>query len=772
LLKENKATNMTTQPELRTFYETHLTPKLIELEKQRQQIVGKLMPIWFGYIALMIMVVGSLIILDERKVLLVASVSIFIVTTLIYLWIMHLPTYNISYLFTFFKKVFTLVLMVAYSWFFMLLISAILQAFQETTDWITALLLLIVTLATVGLWIWYFIQVLPNIRMFQTLFKKAIFPQLVTFIDKNLSYGFEKILPVEEFHTSRLFKRKYGRTVDKWVGEYYVEGDLSSIPMIFSEVSAQEKKFRYHSYSYEYVPIFQGLFFVFNFRLNFKGITLVVPYRSKVVDKYVVRKFVKVTLDDPELARHFTIYSENPEIARYVLSTELLRHLLTFSRRFQQQVYLSFVNGKLYVAISVKKFQVPLYLSALNFKRIKAFFEVLRLGKDIVEEFSIYLNQPMPSLSSETKKGDNKTRFENLQILSSLPKNDGISMLPTTNLTPIEQFKRFYSTYLKPKLRLFEKQRKAIVKKKVGFSLIVLWVLLSLPFMFLDYLPQEILEKLPAQIIASWAVIWLVILVLILFGLKVAGYPISRSEKERFQEMEVLPYQTQFKTEIIGSIVAFVDSNLHYDPEKQIPLSEFETSGLWKQNPNQLIGEDYAEGIINQTEVTFSEVHTKHQDIDEKKTVKGLFFVFNFHLNFEGVTVVSSKSFLGNAIHQSLPWQGKEAGLNLVKLADPEFERAFTVHSDNPAMIDSVFSADFRQRLLAFQRRLDKSLLLSFANGKLYMAIATDKDLFEAPIYRTVLNFKLMTEFFEYLYIGREIVKEFNFPAPGDQSPH
>ncbi len=779
---------MTTQTGFRAFYETHLTPKLIELEKQRKKIVGKLTLISFGYFVLMMLVVRILIVLDNSshyysnnllKTIFFNAVIVFIimVTTLILFWIATARTARTVH----YKKhgflfaLFIISVVMAYIYLLvMLIIISILVVFDKVTylggvaPWNTLAILM-----TVGIWIFYFNFVAPKKTVFQRNFKKEILPSLVTFIDDNLSYDPDKTVSVEAFHTSRLFKHKYGKKVDKWIGDNYVEGTLNSIPTTFSEVYALEEEINHYNSAVNYALVFHGLFFVFNFQLNFKGITLVVPSQSKVVDKYVVSQFSKVTLDDPELAAHFIIYSENPEMARYVLSTEFMRRFLTLSRRFQQQVYLSFVNGKLYMAISVKKdlFEVRLTQS-LNFALIKEFFDYLRLGKEMVEELGIYLNQPKPSLPSEdiSKTGteDAQTQLENHQTIPSLPKKyHSLNELPAT-IAPYEHFKVFYQTYLKPKLRRFEKQRKAIAKQKrkqkIGEYLITFLVVLLVIFMFIL---TEL--NLNPRFFAIFFVLLLVTWLVILLGrwLKVIS-SLSNSARELarelFHEQVILPYQTNFKKEIIGSIVAFVDNNLRYDPDKQIPASEFQASGLWKQNQNLLIGEDYGEGVIDQTDVTFSEIHAKYRNNPDKKTVKGLFFVFNFHFDFEGVTVVSSKaqSFFGSTVYQSLPWQGKEAGLNLVKLADPEFDQAFAVYSDNPAMVESVFSAGFRQRLLAFQRRLDKTLFLSFVNGKLYMVIGTDKDLFEAPIDRTVLDFKLMTEFCEYLYIGKEIVEEFS----------
>jgi hypothetical protein len=51
-----------------------------------------------------------------------------------------------------------------------------------------------------------------------------------------LSYDPEKTVGVTAFHTSQLFKEKYGSRVDIWKGEDYVNGILGGMSIKFSEV--------------------------------------------------------------------------------------------------------------------------------------------------------------------------------------------------------------------------------------------------------------------------------------------------------------------------------------------------------------------------------------------------------------------------------------------------------------------------------------------------------------------------------------------------------
>jgi hypothetical protein len=705
-LKPNEVTNMATDNEFKTFYEFHLKPKLVALEKQRNSVIS-----------------------SRRTILVIYGVLM--VVAILAMWRIFITPVECESGFSVAVTIFGMILL---TWE-----TSVLYRKQKS--------------------------------VYRQNFKHAIIRPIVSFIDEELNYDPDKKASLDAFHTSQLFKHKYGERVEGWAGEDYVEGTFSQTPMTFSEVKALDV--RGSGDSTYYVTIFRGLFFEFNFNFKFEGVTLVVPYyKPNIVGLGKLWAFgnkktrAQIPLDDPELAQNFTIYSDNPTMARQVITTDFLRRLLIFRRRIKKPVFLSFVDGKLYLAIrffNKDLFEVPLSHSVLNFGLIETFFEYLRLGTDIVKmvkEASAQLNAPFLPKDSLLRKGDDKDQLETHK--TSSPNQDAFSVQPAANLTPSEQFRAFYKTYLIPKLLTFEKQRQAIARWKTKrkilvFSTVSFFILyIVLPLIILPFLNSE---KAMANFMSIWMISYfLFIIIIVVVG---TSFSPSHEARELFQEMEVLPYKANFKSDIIGSIVTFVDNQLGFGPETQIPISEFQASGLVKRGQiSQWGGEDYVQGTLANTKVRFVEVHTLAPKKSDK-TSKGLFFIFNFQLDFEGVTVVLPKTKLGLLSRlfgkKSLTWGGTE--LNLVKLADSEFEREFVVYSNNPAMIDDIFSAGLKQRLLAFRRRLDKNLSLSVVNGKLYMAIETQKDLFEAPINETVLNFELLHEFFEYLYLGKQIVE-------------
>jgi hypothetical protein len=318
-----------------------------------------------------------------------------------------------------------------------------------------------------------------------------------------------------------------------------------------------------------------------------------------------------------------------------------------------------------------------------------------------------------------------------------------------------EEFEVFYNSQLKSKLMELEKQRQNIGKKLIHvlFGSTILVVLL----------PLSVAIIVNKHIVTEESFGWI-------YLIAVVGVMIVIGRTIRFYNLTVLPYRKNFKRKIISSIVTLIDKNLTYVPDKKISFAEFSTSELFKRfTAIKWTGEDYVEGTLGETMVKFSEIHAENETTNEEGNAehhtifKGLFFIFNLHLDFKGVTLV-----LPNVIEQCLgsygkwllPLENKATGGKLISLEDIEIEQEFLVYSDHPIMAHYVISTNFMRRLLAFRHRLKKKVLLSFVDGKVYMAISAKKDLFEPPIFRTVLNIMLISEYYEYLHLGKEIVED------------
>lgn len=322
---------MTNQDELQSLYENQLKPQLLIFENQRKSIVNTLIPLFIGSLVLIVLLLGVLLSVGEEGV------------------------------------------------------------------WQIVLFVGIVAIV-IGTGFYYHRLVSPYKRNF----KKTVVSRIVSFIDENLVYQPEGKILLSEFNASRL--PDYLRLVDRWKGEDYVDGLLGKTALKFSEVHAEYKTTHVNKNGHvrtSYHTIFKGLFFIFDFNKDFKGFTVVLPdyaerhfggfgkmlqsWHSKVVPGELVK------LADIEFEREFVVYSDNQITARYVLSTGLMRRLLSFRQQIKKRVYLSFVDGKLYLGVEIRKnlFEPTVFYTLLNFKLIYEFISYMQLGKNIVEELNL-----------------------------------------------------------------------------------------------------------------------------------------------------------------------------------------------------------------------------------------------------------------------------------------------------------------------------------------------------------------------------------------------
>lgn len=321
-----------------------------------------------------------------------------------------------------------------------------------------------------------------------------------------------------------------------------------------------------------------------------------------------------------------------------------------------------------------------------------------------------------------------------------------------------EEFKVLYETNLKPKLVQFEKQRKHIARN-IKFATIGIIISIIILFVIFNQLEVDInwFFSLSGFIVLGGLLYYLIL---------------------------VSPYEANFKKEVVSRIVTFVDNNLVYYPNRMITRTEFQDSLLekyWWHPVERWTGGDYVEGKLGFTAMKFSEVHAEYKEIEEDNVnkitlFKGLFFIFDFNKDFEGFTVVlpENEDFRKSQRRPKLKFKNNRLTLTwnsgtwrtgygeLVKLEDPEFEKEFAVYSDNQITARYVLSTSLIRRLLKFRHLLKKPIYLSFVNGTLYMGIPIYKNLFEPTVFKTLLDFKFIYEFFEYMQLGKDIVTDLN----------
>ena len=232
--------------------------------------------------------------------------------------------------------------------------------------------------------------------------------------------------------------------------------------------------------------------------------------------------------------------------------------------------------------------------------------------------------------------------------------------------------------------------------------------------------------------------------------------------------MAIRAYSKNFKSRIIGKLVRFIDPNLAYYPDRCIPKSTFMLSKIFTTKPNRYKGDDLVSGKVGATQIQFSELHAEHQSGSGKNKhrytiFRGLFFVGDFNKDFVGWVVVlpDTAERLFGRIGQKLQALNVFRG-NLIKLEDPEFERHFVVYGKDQIETRYVLSTSLMERILQFKQKTGKKVYLSFVGSMIFVAVAYARNLFEPRLFKTLLDFEPIREYFEDLQLAVGIVEELN----------
>jgi len=311
----------------------------------------------------------------------------------------------------------------------------------------------------------------------------------------------------------------------------------------------------------------------------------------------------------------------------------------------------------------------------------------------------------------------------------------------------LEDLINFYNTVLLPELTVLEKERKAIVRKLV--ISVVIGCAIVITFFLWGYY-KNIQE--PLLILVPVAVLW---------------YFIS-FKKQNF--IDGYGYIPTFKSSIIARIIKFVDKNLDYLASDYIDDSDFIRSNIFNIDHNVYVGDDYISGKIGETEIEFSEIFSAYSGESGTNSstyshliFKGLFFIADFNKNFTGRIVVlpdKAERFLGR-LGSKLQSRNRNRS-HLIKLEDCEFEKYFIVYGDDQVTARYVLSTNLMNRIMDFKKKTGKSIYLSFVNSKIYLAIPYSKSLFEPRLYKTLLDFKPVQEYFENIQLAIGIVDDLN----------
>jgi len=229
---------------------------------------------------------------------------------------------------------------------------------------------------------------------YSSLFKDTVIEKIISFIDPTLVYRKDGVIRESEYQYSKLLPQSY----DRYRGSDLVEGTVDGVNVHFSDLHVEEKR-KDKNNKDEWHTLFQGLFFVADFHKTFKGRTYVFPDLAERtlgafgswLQSLRQSHGELIKLDHGVFESYFAVYGDDSVEAHYLLSHAFMQRLVTFYEKHRKNLFLGFVDGKMYLALEYNKtlFTPKLTRSLLTFTHIKEYFELLEMVFGIVDVFKL-----------------------------------------------------------------------------------------------------------------------------------------------------------------------------------------------------------------------------------------------------------------------------------------------------------------------------------------------------------------------------------------------
>lgn len=223
-------------------------------------------------------------------------------------------------------------------------------------------------------------------------FKDDVIQKIVSFLEPSLHYDKNAHILKEEFIWSDIFQKK----IDKFEGNDLVEGKIGDTAVKFSDIHALYKTTYKNKTTWH--TIFKGQFFMADLNKEFNGRMVVLPDSAEkllgnigtFLQKHNLNREKLIKLDNPEFEKEFVIYASDEINSRYILTHSMMQNILNFKKRSKKEIYLSFRNSKIFIAISSKDMFEPNPFKPLNdFDTIKEYYESFALVRGIVDELKL-----------------------------------------------------------------------------------------------------------------------------------------------------------------------------------------------------------------------------------------------------------------------------------------------------------------------------------------------------------------------------------------------
>jgi hypothetical protein len=230
-------------------------------------------------------------------------------------------------------------------------------------------------------------------------------------------------------------------------------------------------------------------------------------------------------------------------------------------------------------------------------------------------------------------------------------------------------------------------------------------------------------------------------------------------------------YRHHFKQNVLSVALKSIDESMSIDYQAGMSERDFVYSQLFSQRPDRYSSQDQIYGTAGKTRFSFSEVHAEYKTVTQTKNGKqehwhtilsGIVFCADFNKHFNGTTVVRPKdlgSALGAWITDKVPLFSS-SNEEIVKLESPDFDKKFMTYSTDQVEARYILTPGMMERLCNLDDRSKYQISVSFIDSCVYIAFPLDKDYFEPPVFKTLLDQKSLTEDLEVIRFMYGIIAE------------
>ncbi|HNI55239.1 MAG TPA: DUF3137 domain-containing protein [Chitinophagales bacterium] len=193
-------------------------------------------------------------------------------------------------------------------------------------------------------------------------YKSILFANFLPGIAPQARYVMSEHIGTQTFTESKLFPYQ---EISSLKGSDLITRSQEQFQCSFLDVMQVERTQSNGKSETKYSTLFKGYLLSAAFNKSFTGETFVAPDASRELLGEVYGESLNelfhrpgtsiARMEDPDFEKAFSVYTTDQQEARYILSTKLIHRIMELKAYFVDDVYLSFVGNRVFVAVKSEK---------------------------------------------------------------------------------------------------------------------------------------------------------------------------------------------------------------------------------------------------------------------------------------------------------------------------------------------------------------------------------------------------------------------------------